>query len=194
MRYNKGAIELSANFIIVIIISIVIMTGGFLIFNSLRNKATSYVQALDSQTKDRLKSMMLSDNLDVAVYPSDITISGGNSGNVGLGITNNGDDAESFYAFSTIPIQYFADSEANPSTPSPNPVTVIYSTSADTSTYLGSALPKQQLMKSILLKLDSSAPKGQYVVTFKVKSSPSSTGCVSPCNLYGQVKIYINNP
>jgi len=93
---KRAAIELSANFIVVIVISIVILAGGLTLFYKLRDNAQSYVDAIDSQTDDQLKSMMLSNNYKVAIYPNDITLDNGESQMIGIGVMNDGDSEANF--------------------------------------------------------------------------------------------------
>ena len=69
-KFKRGAIELSANFLVIIIISIVVLAGGLTLFFKLKDSTQKYVNDLDSQTQDKLKSMMLSNNYRVAVYPT----------------------------------------------------------------------------------------------------------------------------
>ena len=110
-RHRKGAIELSANFIVVIIISFVILVGGISIFFKLKASAQNYVDTVDKQTQDNIKSIMLSNNYRVAVYPRDLTLKSGDGEQVGIGITNIDDVAKDFAKLDDVTIGTKGESE-----------------------------------------------------------------------------------
>jgi len=179
---RKGQIELSANFIIVIIISIIIVVGGLAMFFRMIKNAKPVVDALDSQTEERIKSMMLSDNEDVVVYPSDPVIGPGDAKLVGVGVTNNFDNEQTF-SVDLISVQIYK--KDNPvGEPAITDANTLKTYMEMTSTNLELA-PHSQGVKGMLLRMPSSV-KGQYVYTIKITNS---TGTV-----YGIVQVYANNP
>jgi len=190
---TKGAIELSANFIVVIIISMIILAGGIGIFFKLKASAQSYVDKLDGQTQDRLKSMMLSNNYKTAIFPSDPVIKRGDSQLIGIGITNIYDYKNTFYIkTSNNLMKYYAGPDATAQlatavTPSSIPADFV---NPLTGTTIGSITinPHDQQSKGVLLKMPKNAPKGQYVYTFNITNS-SVNGAQ-----YGILQVYISVP
>jgi uncharacterized membrane protein len=161
---RKGAIELTANFIIVIVISSIILVGGLALFYNLRDDITDYKDTIDSQTEDRVKSMMLNNGARVAVYPHELEVSPGDGQPVGLGITNILNADKTFNI--AITIKHYASSTAEPT-----PVTPL----ADEYYFISSSsipvAPGNQEVKSILIRIPKGADKGQYIYTIKVVDS-----------------------
>jgi len=188
--HRKGQIELSANFIIVIIISIIIVVGGLVMFFKMKNNAQSIVTTLDSQTQDRIKSMMLSGTEHVAVYPSDPTIGTGDSQLIGVGVTNNF-DVETNFTVDVIKVERYIKDAA---------VGVSLATSTNMANYRDINSPKLKLaphsqeVKSILIKMPDSI-KGQYVYTIQINNTiPRTLTTPQTTSQYGIVQVYANNP
>jgi hypothetical protein len=203
MNHKKGAIELSVNFIIVIVISIVIVAGGFVIFYNLKNKAVDFVTTVDIQTQERLKAMMMSDNIDVVVYPQDLSIDNGKKALVSFGITNTLNEKQNFLIQNSYTLFYFenpdmAGVDVKSLPPLQRPSFVIGTNSVG-DTLLGSADPKDQLMRGIFISMGKNAKSGQYIYTFTIQRAPISVGTdcyrnLRDCPVYGKVKVYITNP
>jgi len=178
-KFKRGAIELSANFLVIIIISIVVLAGGLTLFFKLKDSTQKYVNDLDSQTQDKLKSMMLSNNYRVAVYPSDLELGTGDAKLVGIGITNNYPDLPSTTFDIVISVKYHSD----PTAGGGSPANFLEAKFYDMSSYTVSIEPTVQVTKGILIKMPDSTP-GQYVYTITVKKSGSTEN-------YGTVQVYV---
>lgn len=180
MKNKKAAIELSMNFLVVIIISIVIVGLGLILFFSMKDKATDLKDSLDQQTEDQLKAMMLQNNYKVAVYPNQLTLDNGKSQLVGLGITNEFNTPKTFTI--THSVKYYIDSETDGAPPNPS---WIKNTDVQFEKEEVEINPKDQKTVGILIKMPSGAASGEYVVTLNITQTNIN---------YGVVKIYIVNP
>ncbi|HYD03076.1 MAG TPA: hypothetical protein VEC16_02145 [Alphaproteobacteria bacterium] len=176
---RKGAIELSANFIIVIIISMVILASGVGLFFKLKNNAQQYVDTLDSQTEDKLKSMMLSNNYKVAVYPQDAKISTNDAALVGVGIKNNY-PMEKTFTLAVKSVKKYTD--AKPEGIAVTNLPSFYSITNPPTLKIG---PNTQAVKGVLLKMPDSE-EGEYVYTIEVTVAGESIP-------YGVVQVYVQN-
>lgn len=87
MKMNKKGIELSINFIVILIISIIIFTGSIYMTKKFFSKAEEIRKDLDSGTEDQIYSL-LSDGSKVAIPVSRKDIKRGKSDVFGLGIYN----------------------------------------------------------------------------------------------------------
>ena len=90
---NKKAIELSVNFFVVIILSIVMMSMGIMLIRNFFESAEEIKAEIDENTKAGIASL-LSQGKMVAVFPAHGKIYGGQHGIVGLGILNVGNQAD----------------------------------------------------------------------------------------------------
>jgi hypothetical protein len=177
---RKGAIELSANFLVVIFISAIIVIGGLALFFKLKANAENYVESINSQTEDRLRSMMLSNGARVAVYPSELTLSPGDGEAVGLGVTNILNGEKTFNV--AVSVTFYADSNADGDDVISDDFFKMLSPSID--------VPQgSQVVKSILLKIPKGEAKGQYVYTITVKYTEDIE-----TKTYDTVQVYVNVP
>lgn len=178
---KKAQLELSANFLVIIIISVIIVAGGLVIFFKLKGTASKYVDTVDSQTQEELKAMMLKNNYDVAVFPSDITLNKGDSSVVGLAVSNYL-DSSMYFNVTTKSIYYFATSSSTKND--------VSSQASSFVTYhdIGIVKSKNQGNKNVLVQIPSDASSGQYIITLQIQNCTASTG---PCSPYNIVKIYV---
>ncbi|MGV8086083.1 MAG: hypothetical protein ACP5N1_00495 [Candidatus Woesearchaeota archaeon] len=176
---RKGAIELSANFLVVIIISLIVVVGGLALFFNLKNNLDDYKGALDSQTEENIKQMMLSNSYRVAVYPSDLKISNGDSALVGVGVTNINSNPMEFDV-KVMEIKHYITSTDDG--------TILPTTNGYVSMVAGNMklAGGSQGVKGILLKIPGNAAKGQYVYTIKVLNFANT-------DVYGTVQVYVTN-
>jgi hypothetical protein len=182
---RKGAIELSANFIIVMVISIVIIAGGLSLFFKMKNNLVAYKDTLDAQTEQDIKQMMLSNSYHVAVYPSDPKIGAGDAVLVGVGITNiYTTSPDEQFELSITDIKYYQTSTSQGVSISSTAIGD-YATIALPSTLTIPA--SSQAVKSVLVKLPKGAKKGQYIYTISINKIGSSN------ELYGAVQVYVTN-
>lgn len=90
----KGAIELSMNMLVVIIISLVILGGGVAFLYKLIAGAESLKTDLDKRTQDELERLLVEQGQQVALPFRQATIERGEQHVFGLGILNIGADQE----------------------------------------------------------------------------------------------------
>jgi hypothetical protein len=84
---KKGAIELSANFIVVLVLSAVLMVGGFILMKNVFTKTTEIRATLDQQTENEIENM-LSSGSKVAIPFSTKEAEKGKLVTFGIGILN----------------------------------------------------------------------------------------------------------
>lgn len=198
---DKKAMELSINFIVILIISLVIFTGSIYLTKKFFKKATNIKDQLDKNTEDQIHSL-LSDGSKVAVPINRKTIKRGNSDTFGLGIYNILREKKTFQVFMTFSKAYDTDG---------NPITL-----SDGGSYINSkwvfSKPKSyeldnndQIVIPLLVKVDGKisedqgTQKGTYVFNVCVcnggcSSTAECTPAVTP--LYGGSlkKIYVTVP
>jgi uncharacterized protein (UPF0333 family) len=178
IKHNrKGAIELSVNFIIVIILSIVVLVSGLTLFFRMMSDVQTTVGTLDIQTKANIKNMMLSNNYRTAVYPTDEEIPNNDAQLFGVGITNIYDEKTNFTIMLSS-VKYYARTAVGELK---NPVSNYYNITSGGKVEVA---PHDQVVKEILLKMPKGSLKGQYVYTISV---------VNGTNSYGTLQVYIIN-
>ncbi|HEY9702965.1 MAG TPA: hypothetical protein V6C58_10990 [Allocoleopsis sp.] len=182
---RKGAIELSANFIIVMIISMVILAGGLGLFFKLKNSAQQYVDTLDGQTESKIKSIMLNNNYRVAVYPQDPNIEPNNAEMIGIGITNIYPEQKTF-TIELSKVTYYAKDNVDGVVLSDTNALKDYYDISSTSLTIG---PNTQVVKGVLLKMPEGVKRGQHVYTITVRDSSASPSSQA----YGVVQVYATN-
>ncbi|MAE13503.1 hypothetical protein CMO92_02980 [Candidatus Woesearchaeota archaeon] len=92
---NKKGIQLSVNFLVVIILGLVILGLGMSLFYKLIGSATTTVQEVDRQTQERLERMMVGGNL-VVVSDTTKAVETGEYADFFVGITNELADTTEF--------------------------------------------------------------------------------------------------
>lgn len=200
---NKAAIEFSANVIMILIISSVILGLGLMLFFNLKGQAEKYTDTIEQQTAEQLKALMLNDNSRVAIYPNDLTIQPGESQMTTVAVQNLLN--EQFYftspAVTAINVLWFPTPTSNPQTISPSSppwwknVDAIIVSKTGQFNYInfGQIKPGEQNFRNILIKMPKTAKKGQYVITINIKNSTGESVC-NNCPTYGLAKLYINVP
>ncbi len=90
MINSKGAIELSINMIVMIVISLAILAAGIVLLNNLISGAEDIQQQLDQNTQQRLNDLLVSQGQQVALPFHTATIERGENHIFGIGILNTG--------------------------------------------------------------------------------------------------------
>jgi hypothetical protein len=91
---NKKGIELSINFVVMLIIALVVFGMGIVLFTKFFQEAENIRDNLDDQTRNELEAQMMSSSEKMVVYPTSLTIRKGKADVVGVGILNVGDSEE----------------------------------------------------------------------------------------------------
>lgn len=84
---KKASIELSVNFIVVMIISIVLLGIGIKLMADFVNKAHSMEIQVSEQNKEQMRKLLYDGSL-VSSYPSSVTLNRGEYADFGIGIYN----------------------------------------------------------------------------------------------------------
>ncbi|MEE9524982.1 MAG: hypothetical protein V3V78_00050 [Candidatus Woesearchaeota archaeon] len=175
---NKKAVELSINFLVVVILSIVILTSGLLIVKRYFGTAEDIKAQLDEQTIAHIEEL-LDEGDPVAIASKRKVISGGESAIFGLGIFNINDDTQNF----KVDIKFSKLIERDQTiveTVTPNPETwLLY----EDEVTLGF---NDKATISIRIEVPKTASQGTYIYNVNV--------CYGPCtgqNRYGLTKIYV---
>ena len=165
---NKKAIELSINFIVILVIALVMFGMGLTLFRKFFVEADVIKQNLDDQTKKEIQQIMMSSAEQVIVYPSQLTIRRGKSDVVGVGVLNINENTT---AFDIIPdwdgtscydIDGSQMSGCNVSNIKvPGTIT----------RYIES---NERVIIELPLRVDSSAQKGKYAVQIQVSGGGTS--------------------
>ncbi|HLD00296.1 MAG TPA: hypothetical protein VJC39_00970 [Candidatus Nanoarchaeia archaeon] len=106
LKSKRGAIELSASMLVVIIISLVLFLGGVALLYQLISKSQDFKNELDQQTAEELQRLLLDQGQQVALYPNSAVLNPGQQQIFGVGVLNIGAE-KSFSA--QICLSKFAD-------------------------------------------------------------------------------------
>jgi hypothetical protein len=88
---NKKGIELSINFVVMLIIALVVFGMGIVLFTRFFQEAENIRDNLDDQTRRELEAQMMSSSEQIVIYPTSLTIRKGKADVIGVGILNVGD-------------------------------------------------------------------------------------------------------
>lgn len=87
-RRNKRGIELTINFIVMLILGIAMLSGAIILTTKLFGKAKQYQSQVDANTQAEIKKMITSTNDQVVIYPSRKTVGRKESATFGVGVQN----------------------------------------------------------------------------------------------------------
>ena len=90
MKSKNGAIELSVNLLVVIIISLVVLAGGIVLLYKFIGGAESIQTTLDARTEEELQQLLVQQGKRVVLPFHEATIPRGEQHVFGLGIMNIG--------------------------------------------------------------------------------------------------------
>ena len=91
---NKKGIELSINFLVMLIIALVVFGMGIVLFTRFFQEAENIKTNLDEQTRRELEAKMMSSSEQIVIYPTSLTIRKGKADIVGVGILNLDDSGD----------------------------------------------------------------------------------------------------
>jgi hypothetical protein len=177
--YNsKKGLELSINFIVMLIIALVVFGMGIKLFTMFFIEAENIKQDLDDQTKKELQAKMMSSPDQVVIYPTSLTIQKGKANLVGVGILNIGGGSTYFTLNSTYQNCY--DRDGTPMT------------SVNCGSHIGlieerniTILLNTREVTSVPVRVDRQAASGKYSILITVTQDETEIGK----NL-----VYINVP
>ena len=177
---NKKGIELSINFIVMLIIALVVFGMGLMLFKKFFVSAEGIKEDLDDQTRKELQAKMMSSPEQVVIYPTSLTIKKGRGDVIGVGVLNIGGDT-TFTITPKFEKGYNRDGEliqgisCDPNNPDTCPIQV--PAPLDRTVQLN----KREIF-SVPLRVNNNVASGKYSVSIKVeqtgKSAPISTNLV----------------
>ncbi len=85
---NKRAIEVGINFIVILIIAIVVFGLGLNFAFKFFKKAEEFREEIDQRTRQEIESLIVGSGAKVAIYPTQLTLYGGQKATIGIGILN----------------------------------------------------------------------------------------------------------
>ena len=98
MKSKKGAIELSINMLVVIILSLIILAGGIALLYKFLGNAQELKATLDARTEEEIQNLLLQEGKQVALPQNKAMIKRGEQKTFGLGVLNSG-APETFMVF-----------------------------------------------------------------------------------------------
>ena len=188
---KKAALELSANFLVIIIIAIILLGAGLMIFFRLKDNSVNLATNLGNQAEEQLNQMMLNPNAKTAIYPNDVELGNGKATVVGLSIKNIYDEQE-YFQIKLRNANYFSSPEA-----SAEIVTLDWVSDTNIKIENSCVLikPKEYLTAGIGLKMNKTFGHGQYVLAFEIKSfNNTSSKCDGEGQNYDVLTVYVTNP
>ncbi len=88
LKRNKRGIELTINFIVMLILGIAMLSGAIILTTKLFGKAKKYQDQVDSNTQAEIKKLITSSNDQVIIYPARKTMARKESATFGIGVQN----------------------------------------------------------------------------------------------------------
>lgn len=85
---KKKGFELSINFLVVLIITLVVFIFAIAFAYKFFGKAGEMKASIDQRTKSEIQTLIMSQGMKVAVYPTQISMYAGESESLGVGILN----------------------------------------------------------------------------------------------------------
>ncbi len=164
---TKGAIGLSVETLVIIIISLVILSGGITLIYQFIHGAEDIKGQLDQKTQDELERLLVGQGNKVALPLHVAIISRGESHVFGLGIQNINDNTESFTV--SIHLNKITDESKKDVTASIDPQSV-----ASWALYNSAPISVESnanKKEAILIQVPKSAIKGEYIFVAEVLDS-----------------------
>src|SRR3989338_3797599 len=159
MKNTKGAIELSMNMLVMIIISIVILAGGMVLLYKFIGGAEDIKSQLDTRTDSELERLLVDQGKQVALPLHTATVTRGGSYVFGIGILNTGNKNTQFNLQAKL--AKFVDEQGVDQTSTFNALEIqewlLYDHDMLT------VKENEHRKESILVHIPTTAAKGQYI-------------------------------
>lgn len=159
LQKNRKGIELSMNFLVVVILSIVILSMGIVFVTRLFSEAAKIPDSLNQKTEAEIARLLTSGER-TAIYPSEMTIPRGKDEVFGLGILNiaSDNDEKCFYVNAKVSDDAVAKDGVTPI----NNLEQKIGTAMVKHDYVIENKDKQNIL--ILAKVNSDAESGTYII------------------------------
>ena len=161
MMNRRGAIALSINMIVMIIISLSILAGGIVLLNNLIGGAEDIKNDLDQSTRQRLNDLLTEQGKQVALPFHTVNLNRGESHIFGIGVLNTGEVGDVFKL--VVEFDKLIDPQGN--------LVVLDIDPRDWARYDKDELiifAGENQQKTILIKVPRNAPSGQYFFKAKI--------------------------
>ncbi len=171
MMEKNGAIGLSVETLVIIIISLVILASGITLIYQFISGAEEIKSDLDQKTQEELERLLVNQGQKVALPLHTATLYRGENHVFGLGILNTLDITENFYI--TVRLEKVADSAENDIT-----AQVDTAEAAGWVFYDSGALPLESngnRKEALLVQVPKEAIKGRYIFVATVSRSDKTT-------------------
>jgi hypothetical protein len=191
MFKTKKGIELSINFIVMLILAIVGFVMGLMFIPQLFKASTDMYQQLDSQSKDILMNQAMEGR--VAIYPENFQTKVGSGRVVGLGIYNVG-NTQNF----TVGIKYVSGTETDGTDIPPSLITMTEWAMVDSLVvdwYPYKVHPTIEVkrndrdIESIFFKAPAGALRGKYTFAILVRKDALNNGWTATDENYAGSKL-----
>ena len=176
---KRGAIGLSVETLVIIIISLVILSGGITLMYQFIHGAEDIKGQLDQKTQDELERLLVGQGNKVTLPLHVATVQRGESHVFGLGMQNINDNTESFTI--SIHLNKVTDESRKDVTASVNPQNI-----ASWALYNSAPISIESNAnnkEAILIQVPKDALKGEYIFVAEVFDSKN--------NLYGNPQTFI---
>jgi hypothetical protein len=185
MRSSKKAMELSINFIVMLIIALVIFGMGLVLFKKFFVEAENIKQNLDEQTTKELQAKMMASSEQVIVYPTSFNTRKGQGDVAGVGILNIGTDTQ-FTIKSEFIDCYNREGNSMNCNNDPKPIGLYDQQNSDGREV--AVQPNKREIFNVPFKVSNNVASGKYSVKISVyQGAPTAPGSLLGSNL-----IYID--
>lgn len=194
---NKKAIELSINFIVITVLSLLVLGVGFYIVTNIFTLSTEYKEQLDEQTQENILEALRQSGELISLPINSYTIERGNYEMIGIGLLNSVGDVQIFYI--TLTCTEALDTDNTVLCAQNNAISCDTEATAYCSQWITLGDEKLTLENrkdkaiGVYIAVPDNAPAGTYGFTFKVCTGNycGSSGSVQ----YGPTKkLYITVP
>lgn len=176
---KKKGMEISINFLVMIIISLVVFIFGMVFAFRFFGQAEDYKSKVDQDTRREIESLVIGQGGKVAAYPTQIQLNSGKNEIIGVGVASIGQEFEKTFSLNISCVKYITNSEALGGEGNCSKITILY-TPTDIS-----LTPNADYIYAIYIK-NNNAPLGTYIINARVTAEGIGQ--------YGEIqKIYVKS-
>lgn len=177
LRRSKKGMELSINFIVMLILAITLFIFGIVFATKFFGDAEKTRVQISQQTKEEIHNLLLQQNAQVAIFPETIDLQRGENEIVGVGILNTGETG----VFTVKTDCKYLPKGKTAFEPCKVGVTAFYDATAQ---YTIEKNDDEVVPIDFLVK-EKDSPTGKYVFTITINKGTEPYG-------FGSYKVYVN--
>lgn len=175
---KKAAIQLSVNFLVVIIISIIVLSMGFLLLNRMTSGGAEQVSEMDAKLESQIERLLTDSSLPVAIPIRQKEIARGDMDQFGVGVVNYEDEGSTEFSVGVHADECF-DEEGNSCNKDDVKVMSSFDLANDDES---KDIEFQKNAKFVVpIKVDDNADSGMYVFNVCVCQG-DPTSCSNDCD------------